>query len=532
MKKILLSLPLFLATGLTAQTYFSDDFEGGMGNWTLQDEDGDGNNWSIFDASANTNQGNVATSASWSNGTVLTPNNWMVAGPIDLSGITDDIFISWKAWGQDPDYPAEHYSVYAGTAGDVASFLAGTAVHNETLSSGVPATKLVDISAMAGSEIYIAFRHHNSSDEFRINIDDVKVYTPLNNDLELLSIEVNGAGVGSKEFSINVVNNGLTSVNSFDLEISFNGTVSTENITGVNLNLGDSYTYTFIEEINDPATINVSATITTSDDEMSNNSKSSSFSFINQVIPYTVTDIDGNDFDLYNQLSQGNMILLDFMASWCQPCLQSTPALSSFIENNGSGQGGIEAYAITVESDDNANVMNGLNWNGGYYEYPKIAYTSQNDNQFYHYAVNLGLNEGGYIPFFVLICPDKESPAKSTVVKYDVGYLPGMFNGYQPLVDQCLSTLDIVELPSNDFEFKVYPNPASNVLNVEFDLMSENEVNISIINSVGQTVSTKELGKVAGVQSEEINVSHLDAGIYVVKVSTKNGEKTQRITVL
>lgn len=79
--------------------------------------------------------------------------------------------------------------------------------------------------------------------------------------------------------------------------------------------------------------------------------------------------------------------------------------------------------------------------------------------------------------------------------------------------------------------FNVYPNPATNLVNVEFELQTEEDITISIINTVGQVVSTNNLGKVNGVQSTQVDVSNLNAGIYIIKLATKNGETTKRLSV-
>ena len=34
----------------------------------------------------------------------------------------------------------------------------------------------------------------------------------------------------------------------------------------------------------------------------------------------TLTDTDGNTFDLYSELDQGKTVILDLFATWCSPC--------------------------------------------------------------------------------------------------------------------------------------------------------------------------------------------------------------------
>src|SRR5690554_3300808 len=92
----LLSL-IFLGTQLSfSQTYFSDDFDSGQGNWTYIDHNNDGYNWSLM---AGTNlslpsaAGQVLISRSWSNNVPITPNNLAVSPAIDLTGASGNVFL-------------------------------------------------------------------------------------------------------------------------------------------------------------------------------------------------------------------------------------------------------------------------------------------------------------------------------------------------------------------------------------------------------------------------------------------------------
>lgn len=92
------------------------------------------------------------------------------------------------------------------------------------------------------------------------------------------------------------------------------------------------------------------------------------------------------------------------------------------------------------------------------------------------------------------------------------------------------------ELGVNDEEFasnfKTYPNPANNLVNVEFELKAQSEAIVSIVNTVGQTVAVNNLGTVSGMQTTQMDVSGLDSGMYIVKIKTTNGEQTKRISII
>lgn len=533
MNKILLGAALLFASGVSAQTYFNDDFSTAItDNWTLVDSDGDGANWGLFDSQGP--QGQVATSASW-NQAALTPDNWMISNAIDLTSATGTTMFTWVAKGQDQDWADENYSVYVGTSSDVADFLADGANFNEVIgnTNDVYVARDIDVSSFNGETIYIAFRHHNVTDQFRLNIDDVKVFKQLGNDLEVSSASLDSQLFGDKTITVNFRNTGLTPVTEFQYKWAFDGSAQvTENVTGINLEFGDVHTVTLPGGYTGPGTRMLLAEILTPDENMNNNVLVTEFEVTPRIPQYVGTDTYGNSFDLYNRLESGQAIILDFMASWCGPCQSSTPALSELVQNNGSGTGDVEALAITVEQTDNATVLNNLNWNGGFYEYPKFAFAAENNFQFIHYATTLGLNGGGGIPFFVLICPDTENPGMSTISRSDAGYGTGMFGAYQAQIDQCIATMDVIEMPTEQVDFNAYPNPASTVVNVEFELNTQNEVTVSIINTVGQTVAVNNLGTVSGLQTTQMDVSALDAGMYIVKVKTANGEQTKRISVV
>jgi hypothetical protein len=175
MKKIILVLLASFCYSLQAQTYFTEDFSGGIGQFTSFDEDGDGNQWNVYDSG--TDEGDAIYSASYDSDTgTLTPDNWLISSAIDLSQATSAVTLEWKVYAVDQDNPAENYTVYVGTTGTVAALSATTPVFNETLTtSDGYMIRYVNLAAFAGQTVYVAFRHHGVSSEYMMNIDDVAV---------------------------------------------------------------------------------------------------------------------------------------------------------------------------------------------------------------------------------------------------------------------------------------------------------------------------------------------------------------------
>lgn len=186
MKKNLLLASLFAGSVFTMNaqtTVWSEDFDDtNIDDWTLIDADGDGNNWAAVQTS---NEGAPINtpglrSNSWAT-VVLTPDNWAVSPMIDLTDVSGEITLSWEVWAPDAQYSNENYSVYVATGNTVADFMASSVTFNQLVTDNGPGgsdniySLDLDVSSFAGQSIYVAFRHHDSSDVFSLVIDTVSV---------------------------------------------------------------------------------------------------------------------------------------------------------------------------------------------------------------------------------------------------------------------------------------------------------------------------------------------------------------------
>jgi len=151
--------------------------------WTSVDADGDGEGWYIG-MGENSQQGpftngidgsNCIASASWtSSAGPLTPDNYLVSPEIYIHS-TGGYTLTWYDAAQDPDFPADKYSVYAGTLENGTFVPSGDALFTVTLSSGDFTQRSVNLDNYKGKNIRIAFRHYDCTDNFVMKIDNVKV---------------------------------------------------------------------------------------------------------------------------------------------------------------------------------------------------------------------------------------------------------------------------------------------------------------------------------------------------------------------
>ncbi len=156
---------------------FFEDFENGsLGNFTIIDNDGDGFNWEIFNQSTGNDYFfdtyGVGSASYDNNYGALTPDNWLVSPLVDLGG-------SLSVWlrGQDQQWAAEHFAIYLSTSGNtVSDFLAGTVLVAETEAQATLTEYTASLGNWAGQQGYIAIRHFNITDMFRLNVDNFTIY--------------------------------------------------------------------------------------------------------------------------------------------------------------------------------------------------------------------------------------------------------------------------------------------------------------------------------------------------------------------
>ena len=150
-------------------TYFWDfEDEAQLNDWVVLDEDGDGFNWEYINFDGVVAHSGIAcvSSASYDNASyaALTPDNWLVSPWLPLHGS-----FAFYACGQDPSYAAEVFGVYIYTDANSEWVQLG----EDITVTGLMKAYEFDLSEYEGQEGSIAIVHHNVTDMFRLNVDDI-----------------------------------------------------------------------------------------------------------------------------------------------------------------------------------------------------------------------------------------------------------------------------------------------------------------------------------------------------------------------
>mgnify|MGYP003389971989 CR=1 FL=1 len=78
----------------------------------------------------------------------------------------------------------------------------------------------------------------------------------------------------------------------------------------------------------------------------------------------------------------------------------------------------------------------------------------------------------------------------------------------------------------------VYPNPMTDAATVGIQLFESNKVSLQVVNPLGQTVISNDLGKLdIGEQSFELNTAHLSPGLYFLNITIGSDVITKKISI-
>ena len=520
MKKLLFCLlTISCLSYSTAQTYFTLDLDNGIDDWTLIDADGDGANWTITDYG----DGNVLSSASWDQNP-LNPDNWIVSPAIDLSsGISPRLY--WEVSAQDQLWPDENYTVYVSTQSDVTSLESSAVYFNEiTGESDGYMYRDLDLSSFNGQTVYLAFRHHNVTDMFRLNIANVSVQEPI---LEQVSLDVSSiyqvveSEGETTSFDFSVLSTGSEELSGFTFNYTIDGVYNSISATQT-LSFGDQEVFTVDLPL---GSYDCSVSVTNSSGQQIGAEVEYSLSVVPPVPSFTLEDTYGNSHDIHQILNKGTTVILDFFASWCGPCEDSTPEVNAVWNQFGAGEEDLQVIGLTIESEDNASIVNGLGWGA---EYPKMAYSQESYMQYYHYA---SMFQADGIPFFVMICPNTENPGYSEISWTSIGWAPGgQSQGDMEAAVASCEPVAIDEVLEN--KLSVFPNPASNIAAVELNLVEANDVVIEVLNTLGQKVFAYNASMSSGLNKIELPAATLDAGLYYVNITVANELLTEKLNIV
>lgn len=101
-------------------------------------------------------------------------------------------------------------------------------------------------------------------------------------------------------------------------------------------------------------------------------------------------------------------------------------------------------------------------------------------------------------------------------------------------LDSTFKYSQMVAIKLNKNILGIYPNPASDVLNIIFSSDKDQEIFIDVINSIGQIVQKEHFNVIKGSNILNMNLSKLAGGVYFInlKTDTPNNVEKARFTIV
>ncbi|TNE53700.1 MAG: T9SS type A sorting domain-containing protein [Bacteroidetes bacterium] len=256
---------LFSISSLSAQQVLYEGFESGTfppAGWTTYDLDGDAtDNWTSFAGYTRSSDSkpflpvvgdSVAMSASYTSA-ATTPDNWLITPQVNIpSAQTELSFYAVSSWGTPAGGTGDFLEVYVSTTGvNPGDFVS---IYSNAFDTETWEKVTLSLAAYAGQNVYIAFRHHNCTDQWLLLLDEIVVAGPFV-DVSVLGGEIHeytsrpiSQGTQNLNVTVQFMNRGNQTISSVPIETKiykdqdYNNPIQTLTQTYSNLAAGDTAT--------------------------------------------------------------------------------------------------------------------------------------------------------------------------------------------------------------------------------------------------------------------------------------------------
>lgn len=509
MKKILLSL--LFAVPFLGNAQFTENFDSGTSiptGWTIING-GDPNTWQIVDftggqlgAHSGTNAANIMYNSAAHNDFLVTPAITVTANVSD--------FLSFWARSRDADYP-ETIQLKISKTTVTASAFTTTLDANVAPASGADFHKFnYDLTPYIGETIFIGF-HSTTRDKFAFDLDDVEV-GPKPNCAEPTNFEISTVAVGSASFEWN------SPVTNFEIEYGAvgytpgsgtlsSGTGNSTTVTG----LANSTSYHFYLRAVCAAT-DKSLWVGPLLVQMPCDAMGLPFAegFNASTIPacWSQETVNGNfKWNFVTANGSGNV----------------TPAEGSRMAEFRNGTDGSKAKLVSPMFDltgvANPTLKFQLaneNWFGDVDEL-RVFYKTSANGAWTQIGPDYTTENKNWVDV-VLALPN---PSDEYYIAFE-----GTSNWARGLnIDDVTVTDDPTQAVDTNGtkEFRYYPNPVKDVLNIETASRKMNDA--SIYSMDGKLIRNVKLSG----NNSQINMSDLQSGVYLVRVKSEGEDRTIRV---
>jgi hypothetical protein len=246
-----------------------------------------------------------------------------------------------------------------------------------------------------------------------------------------------------------------------------------------------------------------------------------SFAQATIAMDFNRADCNGTMHHLFtNDLDSGNVVILEFfMGGGCASCIAAGHTLESMKTGLlAAHPGKIRAYTSGYSNSMNcATAMSWISSNG---------FTSTPIDSG---AAQVAYYGGFGMPTIVIL-----AGTSHRVIYTDIGFSSSDTTAMKDSINKFFNpaSTNVANVNASFGSISLFPNPATNILSIEMQLMESGRLQIQIADITGKTISIvgDENVKV-GSFSKTINISNFANGLYMVKATVNGNTSYSKLTI-
>lgn len=236
------------------------------------------------------------------------------------------------------------------------------------------------------------------------------------------------------------------------------------------------------------------------------------------AVNFTCLDCAGTNHDLFTELDGGKVVVISWVMP-CGNCIGPTLTASNVVASYaGSNPGQVVLYV--VDDYANTNCTATTNWCSANGISPTATFSNAVINM-------LDYNQTPGMPKIVVL----GGGTSHSIFFNEVNSAAGNANAMQAAIDSALF-VGMNETQSAISNTTLYPNPATNETVLNVSLNEQSDVEVNIVNELGQTVSSAFSGTMQpGENTVRVSVAELTNGFYFIEINTAEETRVVRFEV-